>query len=154
VDPGPQKTLSAPKRALGIRVEHGDHREPAMPLLRDKAPAPLATPRKPNYPRALEIGALLLLGACSRGSDAAPQEVPPPQLGGSVTVLMTDAEAPPPPAPMGTVAAPIVEAGPPDAGGARDAGARDAGKKVTTSPTHSPRTAGVAPPSFHEKDLP
>lgn len=123
-----------------------------MPLLRDKAPAPLATPRKPNYPRALEIGVFLLLSACSRSNET-PKEVPPPeQPGGAAPVMMTDAEAPPPPAPMGTVAAPIVEAGPPEAG-PPDSG-RDAGKKVTTSPTHPPRTGGVPPPSFHEKDLP
>ena len=124
-----------------------------MPKLRDKAPSPLSTPRKPAYPRVLEVGALMLLGACSRGSDSTPQDAqPPPRPGGAIPVLMTDAEPlPPPSASAADLSARSVEAGAPEAGPA-DAG-KDAGKKATTGvSTRTPRTAGIPPHGFDEKN--
>ncbi len=124
-----------------------------MPKLRDKAPSPLSTLRKPAYPRVLEVGALMLLGACSRGSDSTPHDAqPPPRPGGAIAAPMIDAgPLPPPSVSTGNLSSRSVEAGAPEVGPA-DAG-KDAGKKATSGvSTRPPRTAGIPPHGFDEKN--
>jgi len=114
-----------------------------MSMLRDHGPRPVPRTRKLFYPRAFEVGALLLPGACSRGSDNA-QEPPYPPPTGSVASPITEAP------PAGTVAVPMTDAAalPAEAGSssarvAVDAGASDGGKRTrAVRPTPVPRPAG------------
>lgn len=120
-----------------------------MSMLRDHGARPVPRTRKLTYPRVLEVGALLLLGACSRGSDNA-QEPPYAPPTGSIAAPITEAP------PAGTVAVPMTDAAamPADAASssapvAVDAGASDGGKRTRAVPTTPvPWPAGDIPTPF------
>lgn len=113
-----------------------------MSLLRNQRPKPLPRTRKPAYPRVLEMGMLLLLGACSKSNEAS-QDIPPPPPAGIMAVPM-DAEAPLPP-PSASTSSEALEAGVPEAGG------KDAGKQRAMRPPSPP---GGAPRPFMEAPPP
>lgn len=113
-----------------------------MKPLRNCKPRPLDRTRAPNYPRMLEVGVLLVLGACSRGSVEVSHEQPPPaRPGGAVASPMVDAAAPIPPAAAGSspVAIDAPEAG-------LDAAKPDAKRPQAVRPPHPSPKGGVAMP--------
>jgi len=117
-----------------------------MSLLRDQAPKPLPKPRKPAYPRVIEMGMLLLLGACSKTNEAS-QDIPPPPPAGIMAVPM-EAEAPLPP-PSASASLESVDAGVPEAGS--DAGAKDAATKQHTARPPIPSPPGGIRAPFDEQ---
>lgn len=113
-----------------------------MNSLRNRKPRPLDRTRTPNYPRMLEVGVLLLLGACSRGNTQVTQEqLAPPRPGGAVASPMEDAAAPTPPVPAGSAPVAIDS---PDSG--QDAGKADARHSQAVRPPHPSPKGDIAAP--------
>lgn len=101
-----------------------------MSMLRNQSPKPFPKPRKPAYPRVLQAGMLLLLGACSKSNEA--QDPPPPPPSGTVTVPIVEAPLPPPSA----SASEGTDAGAPEVG--PDANSDAAVKRKPQPPIPSP----------------